>query len=194
MFFLLEKPYQKDVNSTYNMKKVKNRHSVARSLLLGVSLFLSLNAGVYAQDTIPEGEASAQEAEQATAGADVAGGDAAKGKEIFNTLCAACHKLDSKSIGPALRGVTERRDKEWLHNWIHNSGELIASGDETAVALYEEFQVAMPAFPQLSDGDINDVLAYVGQPKAAPKAAETGAAAGEAASGGGGGISTDILL
>lgn len=175
------------------MKKVKNRHSVARSLLLGVSLFLCFNASVFAQDTIPVENSATQEAEQATAGTDASGGDVAKGKEIFNSLCAACHKLDGKSIGPALRGVTDKRDTEWLHSWIRNSGELIASGDETAVALYEEFQVAMPAFPQLSKTEIDNILAYVSQPKPTPKAATTGAASGEAASEGAG-MSTDILL
>ena len=55
--------------------------------------------------------------------------DAAKGKEIFNTNCAACHKLDGKATGPALRDVAAKYDKEWLYKWIKNSGELIKSGD-----------------------------------------------------------------
>lgn len=187
-FFLLEKPYQKDVNSTYNMKKVKNRHSVARSLLLGVSLFLTFNTAVFAQDSIPSEPAQEVEATEAS------GGDAGQGKELFNTLCAACHKLDSKSIGPALRGVTERRDSEWLHSWIHNSAELIASGDKHAVEIYNEFnQVSMPPFPQLSDSDIDNILAYVSQPKQEPKAAQAAGAEAGAAQGGGG-VSTDILL
>ncbi len=176
------------------MKKVKNRHSVIRSLFLGVSLFLSVNALVFAQDSIPAEGASEQGAQQASAEAGAAGGDAAAGKELFNTLCAACHKLDSKSIGPALRGVTETRDSEWLHSWIKNSSALIAQGDEQAVAIYNEYnQVAMPPFPQLSDADIDNILAYVSQPKAAPQAQQAaGDAAGAAA--GGGGVSTDILL
>ncbi|HER40238.1 MAG TPA: c-type cytochrome, partial [Salinimicrobium catena] len=99
------------------------------------------------------------------------------------------------SIGPALRGVTETRDTEWLHSWIKNSSALIAQGDEQAVAIYNEFnQVAMPPFPQLSDADIDNILAYVSQPKAAPKAEQAAGEAGGAAAGQGGGVSTDILL
>ena len=183
------------------MKKVKNRHSVARLFLLSTSLFLSLNAFVFAQEPdtpIGEDESVVQEtvqgAQESNVEAETKGGDAAKGKEIFNTLCAACHKLDSKSIGPALRGVTDKRETEWLHAWIRNSSELIASGDETAVALYNEFnQVAMPPFPQLSDEDIDNILAYVSQPKQVPQQQEVAGGAAAAGEGGGGGVSTDIV-
>ena len=96
--------------------------------------------------------------------------DAAKGKEIFNANCAACHKLDAKSTGPALRGVAAKYDKEWLYKWIKNSGELIKSGDPLAVKVFEENnKVAMTAFPQLSNEDIDNILAYTSEP--APVAA-----------------------
>ena len=176
------------------MKKVNHRHSVFRVLLLSISLFLfTLNTTVFAQDTAPAEAEPAQE--EPTAEPVAAEGDPAAGKEIFNTLCAVCHKLDSKSIGPPLRDVTERRDREWLHKWISNSQALIAAGDEVAVEIYNEYgQTAMPPFPQLSDSDIENVLAYVSQPKAEPQAAAgTTAAAGESTASGGG-VSTDIIL
>jgi mono/diheme cytochrome c family protein len=95
--------------------------------------------------------------------------DAAKGKEIFNTNCAACHKLDAKSTGPALRGVAAKYDKEWLYKWVKNSGELIKSGDAQAVKVFEENnKVPMTAFPQLSNEDIDNILAYTSEE--APKA------------------------
>ncbi|MFD2517749.1 c-type cytochrome [Salinimicrobium flavum] len=180
------------------MKKVKYRPSVARMLFLSVSFFLSFNALVLAQDN-PEDQAVVQEtvqgAQESNVEAEPSGGDAAAGKELFNTLCAACHKLDGNSIGPPLRGVNERRDVDWLHSWIRNSSELIAAGDEEAVAIYNEYnQVAMPPFPQLSDADIDNILAYTGQPKAVPQEKQPGDAAAGTQGGGQGGISTDILL
>jgi mono/diheme cytochrome c family protein len=91
--------------------------------------------------------------------------DAAKGKEIFNANCAACHKLDSKATGPALRGVEAKYDKEWLYKWVKNSGELIKSGDAQAVKVFEENnKVAMTAFPQLSNEDIDNIIAYTSEP------------------------------
>ncbi len=102
-------------------------------------------------------------------------GDAANGKSIFNANCAACHKLDKKSIGPALGGVTERRDAEWLKQWIRDNAALRASGDADAIAIYEEYNgVAMTPFPGLSDQDIADILAYTENPPVAPgQTAET---------------------
>jgi mono/diheme cytochrome c family protein len=87
--------------------------------------------------------------------------DIAKGKSLFNSQCAACHKLNRKLVGPALKGVSEKYEKEWLYSWIKNSAALIKSGDEQAVAIYEEYnKVAMNAFPNLSNNDIDNILAY----------------------------------
>ncbi|NJY64088.1 c-type cytochrome [Salinimicrobium sp. CDJ15-81-2] len=182
------------------MKKVKYRHSAARLVLLSVSFIFSLNVHIFAQDSpLAEDESANQETvqgpEESNVEAPASGGDAAAGKELFNTLCAACHKLDGNSIGPPLRGVGERRDADWLHQWIQNSQALIAAGDEQAVAIYNEYnQVAMPPFPQLSDADIDNILAYTDAPKAVPQ--EQQAAGGGAATtgDGGGGVSTDVVL
>ena len=123
--------------------------------------------------------------------------DAAKGKEIFNTNCAACHKLDGKATGPALRDVAAKYDKEWLLNWIKNSGELIKSGDAQAVKVFEENnKVPMPAFPQLSDEDIDNILAYTSEQAPAAPAAVPGApvaATGDVAADDSG-VSNNIIL
>ncbi len=37
-----------------------------------------------------------------------------EGKEIFNSNCAACHKLDAKNTGPALRGVDSLVFVKWI--------------------------------------------------------------------------------
>ena len=87
--------------------------------------------------------------------------DIQKGKSLFNSQCAACHKLNRKLVGPALRGVSAKYEKDWLYSWIKNSAALIKSGDEQAVAIYEEYnKVAMNAFPNLSNEDIDNILAY----------------------------------
>lgn len=88
-------------------------------------------------------------------------GDAANGKSLFNSQCAACHKLDKKVVGPALGDVTQRRETEWLVSWIRNNEELRSSGDADAIAIFEEYNGSiMPAFPALSDQDIMDILTY----------------------------------
>ena len=87
--------------------------------------------------------------------------DIAKGKSLFNANCAACHKLNKNLVGPKLAGVTDKYEKEWLYTWIKNSSAMIKSGDERAVAIWEEWnKAAMNAFPQLSNEDIDNILAY----------------------------------
>ena len=41
-----------------------------------------------------------------------------EGRKLFRSLCASCHKLDKKLVGPALGGVEERRENSWLKSWI----------------------------------------------------------------------------
>ena len=101
--------------------------------------------------------------------------DSSKGKTLFNTNCAACHALDRKMTGPALRNVQSRLEEnegldiDWLRAWIRNSAAVIKSGDAYANKIYNEYnKSAMTAFPQLSDQDIADILAYTALPKEEP--------------------------
>ncbi|WP_415376558.1 c-type cytochrome [Patiriisocius sp. Uisw_017] len=133
--------------------------------------------------------------ETATPAAMVEGGaDAEAGKALFKANCAACHKLDKKATGPMLRNVAEKYEKEWLYKWIKNSTALIASGDSQANAIYEEYNKSvMQSFPGLSNGDIDNILAYTSLPKvvaAVPVSAVVAAGGG----GSGGGVSNNIIL
>ena len=83
------------------------------------------------------------------------------GKKIFNANCASCHKLQGKLIGPELGKVEDRRTNDWLKSWIRDNAALRASGDADAIAIFNEYNGSvMTAFPQLSDSDINSILAY----------------------------------
>jgi len=174
------------------MKKVGNHNSISRILLLSLAVMLTFSLTSNAQDAAP----AATPAAPAAAAAPAAGvGDPVKGKELFNTNCAACHKLDAKSTGPALRGVADKHEKAWLVKWIHNSSEMIKSGDPAAVKLFaENNKSVMTAFPQLSETDIDNIIAYTSQPKAepaigmGPTAGPPGTAAAE------GGISNNVVL
>ncbi|MEL6811666.1 MAG: c-type cytochrome [Bacteroidota bacterium] len=87
--------------------------------------------------------------------------DTANGEAIFKANCASCHNLYKKRTGPALYGVGDKYDRDWLYKWIRNSAELIASGDAQAVAIYEEYNKSpMTAFPGLEDAAIDDIIAY----------------------------------
>ena len=95
--------------------------------------------------------------------------DIVLGKKLFNANCAACHKVNKKAVGPALKGASAKYEKEWLYSWIKNSSALIKSGDDQAVAIWEEYnKSAMTAFPQLSTSDIDNIIAYTDYTPPAP--------------------------
>ncbi len=168
------------------MKQVKHRNSASKILIIGTVFLFTFFNPVFGQEEAVADSAVATEAS--------AGGDAAKGKALFNSLCAACHKRYKKMTGPALFGVADKYEREWIYSWVKNSAAMIASGDAQAVAIFEEYnKTAMNAFPQLTNGDIDNILAYVMEPKAAPPEnpntlTEVGGASGDS------GVSTDIIL
>ena len=100
------------------------------------------------------------------------GHDIQKGEELFKANCTSCHKLgDEKKarlIGPGLNvEIFEEYTEQWLIDWIRNSSALIESGDEQAIAIFEEYnQSVMTAFPTFSDDDVRDILAYIENPPA----------------------------
>ncbi|MGL2994409.1 c-type cytochrome [Flavobacterium sp. TSSA_36] len=171
------------------MKKMGNHSSMTRKLCFSLALMLTMSLSLFAQDAAPAATADA------AAPAATGGGDAAKGKELFNANCAACHKLDAKATGPALRGVASKHDMPWLYKWIKNSSALIKSGDAAAVKLFEENNKAvMTAFPQLSEGDIDNIIAYTSEPKAEAPVAAAGVAPATGAQNQEGAISNNVIL
>ncbi|MGL4596491.1 MAG: c-type cytochrome [Bacteroidia bacterium] len=88
----------------------------------------------------------------------------ARGKKIFDSKCARCHKTsDEKSIGPGLKGAKERApNKAWLYQFVKDSKAVINSGDVYANELFVKYKKKkMPAFPKLSDEDIDAIFLFV---------------------------------
>jgi mono/diheme cytochrome c family protein len=172
------------------MKKVGNHNSISRKLFFSIALMLSISFTSFAQEATPAVDAAAPDAAAPSQGADPV-----KGKELFNANCAACHKLDAKATGPMLRGIAAKYDASWLHKWVRNSSELIKSGDAQAVKVYEENNKAvMSAFPQLTDGDIDNIIAYTSEPKAEAPAAATATEAVPGTATSDSGVSNNIIL
>ena len=142
------------------MKKVTYRNQISRALGVSIVVFLLFSVSLFAQEEVA---------------AEASGGDATKGKALFNQNCAACHSLTRKMTGPSLAGVESRLSedeglyREWLYAWIKNSAGMIKSGDAYANKVFEEYSEApMTAFPTLSNTDIDDILAYTAAPPPAP--------------------------
>src|SRR3989337_4503356 len=113
-------------------------HFALKSLIFSIVLaFSSLSS--YSQE-IPTDEASI-----------------AAGKQLFDTNCKTCHRVDSRLIGPPLAGVYERAPSiEWIQNFVKNSSAVIASGDPYAANLFNAYnKVLMQPFPLKNDNILN---------------------------------------
>lgn len=78
------------------------------------------------------------------------GGDAAKGKELFNTVgCFACHNVEGQGggSGPALDRIAEKTTGDWIFNWIQDPKNW--SKDHR-----------MPSL-RLTQGEAQDITAYL---------------------------------
>ncbi len=171
------------------MKKVGNHNSISRIFILSAAFLLTFSLNSIAQNATP-----AAAPVVAAVAAPASGADPVKGKELFNSNCAACHKLDAKMTGPALRGVAQKYEMAWIYKWVHNSSDLIKSGDAAAVKISTEYNGSvMTPFPQLAEADIDNIIAYTSEPKAEP-VASTATAGPPGTQAGTGGISNEVIL
>ena len=118
----------------------------------------------------------------APAVANAAGTNADAGKQIFQEKCTACHTIGKGAlVGPDLKGVTARRPREWLEQWIAAPDAMLAKKDPVATELLHQFRdVPMPN-QGLSTSEVTAVLAYLETETAAAQPSAP-APAGQAAS------------
>ncbi len=120
-------------------------YRAARFSIFLISVFLFLTPSLSAQ-TVPTDDESVK-----------------NGETLFKNNCYSCHRVKEKWTGPALAGFETRVPSiEWTIAWVKNSAKLIASGDEYANKIYNEYNKSqMTAFTNLKDDEILDILAYV---------------------------------
>jgi nitric oxide reductase subunit C len=68
---------------------------------------------------------------------------------VFDQICIACHSVDGRggAVGPALDGVGDRFDAEYLGRWLHDPASIRPG-------------TAMPRLP-LSDAQIGELTTYL---------------------------------
>ncbi|MCC5918061.1 MAG: cytochrome c [Cryomorphaceae bacterium] len=94
-------------------------------------------------------------------GSGIDGKMASKGEELFGNLCAACHKMEDRTVGPPMAGITERRKPEWIMNMILHP-EIMLKKDPTAKKLLAEYKAPM-ANQNLSEEQARSLLEYFRQ-------------------------------
>ena len=84
---------------------------------------------------------------------------AGKGKAAYKSNgCTACHKISKRFVGPALKGVTQRRSPEWIMNMIMDPEGMVAN-NEAAKQLLIEYNAPM-ANQNVSEEDARAILEY----------------------------------
>ena len=84
---------------------------------------------------------------------------AANGKEIYDQMCLACHRIGKKFIGPPPNGALERRTPEWIMNMILNPQEMVQQ-DPLAKDLLQEFNGSPMSNQGLTEEQARAILEY----------------------------------
>ena len=92
-------------------------------------------------------------------GASVDQAMADKGKAVYEKMCMACHKPTEKFIGPAPKGVLDRRSPEWVMNMILNPEQMVKE-DPIAKKLLMEYNGSPMANQHLTQDEARQVLEY----------------------------------
>lgn len=85
---------------------------------------------------------------------------AARGQAKFDAVCVACHMVDQRMIGPAMKGVYERRSPEWVMNMILNPDGMLKE-DPIAKALLKEYNNAIMLNQNLTEEEARDLAEYL---------------------------------
>jgi protein SCO1/2 len=77
------------------------------------------------------------------------------GAYFFQSRCAACHTVGKgDAVGPDLAGVTTRRERTWLVQYLRAPDQMLAAQDPIAVALFAKYKSVLMPNLRLSDGEI----------------------------------------
>jgi len=147
--------------------------------LFAISLFILVACGEAGDAQLEKNASSDTEAVE-SAGSETGGNDglgvgpvksvtlgdldaamAKEGEDIFTKNCAACHKMDSRFVGPALAGVTERRKPEWIMNMIMNPEQMVKE-DPVAKELLAEYLAPM-ANQNITEDQARKIVEYFRQ-------------------------------
>jgi mono/diheme cytochrome c family protein len=84
------------------------------------------------------------------------------GATVFEKSCYSCHNIgggDKK--GPDLKGVTTRRTREWLHEFIETPAAINRSGDPAARELFNKYAPEVMPDQALTPDQIDAILALI---------------------------------
>jgi cytochrome c2 len=109
--------------------------------------------------------------------------DAQDAAGFFQQRCTMCHTIGGgRLVGPDLKDVAKRKDREWLEHFIQNPKAIIDSGDAYALDLQKNSRgIVMPTMPGLTPELTDALLDLIQQESALPESHFVGKKAPERA-------------
>jgi cytochrome c2 len=84
------------------------------------------------------------------------------GSAMFVKLCAGCHTIGrGDRVGPDLDGLTLRRSRAWITDFLINPIKMRARQDPIALALAAKFPGVRMPYLQVHESDAADLISYI---------------------------------
>ena len=83
-----------------------------------------------------------------------------EGKKAFTLKCTACHMAERKLIGPAMKGIYERRSPEWVINFLLNPTQMLKE-DPIAIALLKKYNNILMLNQNLTQEEARAISEYL---------------------------------
>ena len=84
-----------------------------------------------------------------------------EGRQLFEQKCVGCHTIgQGDRVGPDLKGISQRRDRDWLIQWIQAPDQMLARRDPIAMELINKYKTPMPNLGLTRD-QVLAVISYI---------------------------------
>lgn len=84
------------------------------------------------------------------------------GEALFVKACAGCHTIGKGStVGPDLDGLTVRRSRSWITDFLMNPEKMRTKKDPIEMSLIAKFPAVRMPFLQINEADAADLIAYI---------------------------------
>lgn len=82
-----------------------------------------------------------------------------QGAKIFKQKCTACHKAERRLIGPAMKGIYQKRSPEWVMNIMLNPSEMLEK-DPVAKGLLKDYNNVIMIDQNLTEEEARALAEY----------------------------------
>ena len=138
------------------MKEIKYILHAFLLLLALITVFICLKAFYSTPGQVPQMVLNDQQTTESSV--------YSKGKLLFQSKCAACHILARHATGPDLCSFESRgpwTERENIYQWINNPVEFMKKDQYTKDLRAGLGGLMMPAFPELTNADIDEIINYI---------------------------------